>query len=73
MLFLFALMLSVSTLTTSVHAQASLDVAPAQTDETQSEVIKPLLDVLKDETAREKLIQSLEQSAPGDKNVPRKL
>lgn len=70
MLFLFTLILSAAPLTTSSHAQSSLGVAPSATNEAPDEVIKPLLDVLKDEAAREKLIQSLEQSAPAGELAP---
>ncbi len=62
-LVLFTLVLAAAPLTTSAWAQSPLTTAPTDTAAATDEVIKPLLDVLKDDAAREKLIQSLQQSS----------
>jgi len=62
--FLFFLLFAAALMTPSASAQSSLGVSSTQSVETHDEVIKPLLDVLKDDEARDKLIKSLEQNAP---------
>ncbi|MEM5470633.1 mechanosensitive ion channel domain-containing protein [Hoeflea sp. AS60] len=65
-LVLFTLILAAVPLTTSAWAQSPLTTTTSETAGTTDEVIKPLLDVLKDDAAREKLIQSLQQSSTGE-------
>lgn len=64
-LFLLTLLLAFSLLASPASAQTALTGATGATTETQdqsSAVIAPLLEVLKDDAAREKLIQSLQES-----------
>ena len=71
--FIFAVLLAATPLTASAWAQSPLTAAATQQDETAEpadEVIRPLLDVLRDDAARERLIQSLEQSTPDGEAAP---
>lgn len=69
-LFLFTLLLAAAPPIPSVHAQSPLAAGAASSEETAEPaeatdaVITPLLDVLRDEAARQRLIESLEQTAP---------
>ncbi|MBC7280835.1 mechanosensitive ion channel domain-containing protein [Hoeflea sp.] len=67
LLLVFTLLLAATPLASPAWAQSPLTGAAsesADTPEPTDAVIKPLLDVLKDDAAREKLIQSLEQATP---------
>ncbi|PWW00336.1 small conductance mechanosensitive channel [Hoeflea marina] len=64
-LFLFTLILAAASPTAPVHAQSPqspLQAATIDSSANPDAVIAPLLDVLKDEAARQKLIESLEKS-----------
>ncbi|MDP3523131.1 MAG: hypothetical protein Q8S27_01030, partial [Hoeflea sp.] len=65
LLLVFAFLLAATPL--PAHAQSPLTAAPADSSESAEPtdaVIAPLLDVLRDEAARDRLIRALEQAAP---------
>jgi len=66
----FALLLAATPLTSPAWAQSALAPTSSESadtvETTDTAVIGPLLDVLRDDVARERLIQSLEQSTSGD-------
>ncbi|MDP2120238.1 MAG: mechanosensitive ion channel [Hoeflea sp.] len=65
LLLVFAFLIAATPL--PAHAQSPLTAAPADSSESAEPtdtVIAPLLDVLRDEAARDRLIRALEQAAP---------
>jgi len=69
LLLVFTLLLAATPLTSPAWAQSALTAAPAENaepaeSESTDAVIRPLLDVLRDDAGRERLIRSLEQSTP---------